>query len=404
MKKLLIIAIGGGLFFATSCKKEGCTDSTATNYNDNAKKDDGSCVYPIPVDTSYEIPATYTFKDANGNSTVSFKGQKERLDMLGELVAYMKTANTAGTAINAQTLKDMYANSGYTWTDANGLGLTGSSKNLKDKTAAGDAGIQTIFEDYMDALAALSATTVTSQENGTSGTGGVWPNDGVKGPYLMNGEGKEYTQLIEKGLMGAVFANQMTMKYLANLANDDNTTAADPANGKYHTAMEHHFDEAYGYFTSEVDYPTNGTDRFWGKYASSREAVLGSKTKISEAFRKGRAAISNKDYVTRDAQVAIINLEMEKVAAGTAINYLKGAKANIANPTARNHSLSEATAFIEGLKYGYRASNGGMTAAEIDAVLATIGSDFNLVTLANLQSAIDDLASKTGLTSFVSSL
>lgn len=29
-----------------SCKKEGCMDSTATNYNEKAKKDDGSCEYP----------------------------------------------------------------------------------------------------------------------------------------------------------------------------------------------------------------------------------------------------------------------------------------------------------------------------------------------------------------------
>ncbi len=28
-----------------SCKKKGCTDSTAANYNDKAKKDDGSCTY-----------------------------------------------------------------------------------------------------------------------------------------------------------------------------------------------------------------------------------------------------------------------------------------------------------------------------------------------------------------------
>lgn len=34
-----------------SCKKEGCTDETATNYNDKAKKDDGSCTYvDEPVD------------------------------------------------------------------------------------------------------------------------------------------------------------------------------------------------------------------------------------------------------------------------------------------------------------------------------------------------------------------
>ena len=29
----------------SSCKKEGCTDETANNYNSKAKKDDGSCTY-----------------------------------------------------------------------------------------------------------------------------------------------------------------------------------------------------------------------------------------------------------------------------------------------------------------------------------------------------------------------
>lgn len=38
---------------AVSCKKEGCTDPTATNYSDEADKDDGSCTYAAdPVDES----------------------------------------------------------------------------------------------------------------------------------------------------------------------------------------------------------------------------------------------------------------------------------------------------------------------------------------------------------------
>lgn len=31
---------------AVSCGKEGCKDPSATNYDPDAKKDDGSCVYP----------------------------------------------------------------------------------------------------------------------------------------------------------------------------------------------------------------------------------------------------------------------------------------------------------------------------------------------------------------------
>ena len=36
-------------FIITSCKKEGCTDIQAENYNSNANTDDGSCTYPSQV-------------------------------------------------------------------------------------------------------------------------------------------------------------------------------------------------------------------------------------------------------------------------------------------------------------------------------------------------------------------
>jgi len=35
----------GLLMFTTSCSKEGCTDTTATNYSSEADKDNGSCHY-----------------------------------------------------------------------------------------------------------------------------------------------------------------------------------------------------------------------------------------------------------------------------------------------------------------------------------------------------------------------
>lgn len=46
--KLLVASLSLGLVMgATSCKKEGCTDPTADNYDDEADDDDNSCTYPV---------------------------------------------------------------------------------------------------------------------------------------------------------------------------------------------------------------------------------------------------------------------------------------------------------------------------------------------------------------------
>lgn len=395
----LIFATAALLILSSSCRK-GCTDPLATNFDERAKKNNNACEYDTTDGDSYRVPTTYTFVDANGNSTVSYSGQYERLDMLSEISAYMKTGDTQGTFIDAQQLKDMYANNGYTWIDVNGHGMTGSSKKLKNKTAyataggSADAGVQDLFESYMDSLDVIS----NYNQVGSVGVPGVWPNDGAKGPYLMDGDGREYVQLIEKGMMSAVFASQITVQYLGLVPNDDNATIV---TGENYTDMQHHWDEAYGYFTESVDFPTNGTDRFWGKYANGRETLLQSASKISSAFRKGRAAIDNIDYTTRDAQIVIIRDEMEKLAAGTVIHYLNEAKDFISsgNATARNHVLSEAWAFLDGMRYGYNAISGaGMTSAQIDAALAHF-EDFNTVGVLQINMAIDTIAAATGLTS-----
>lgn len=380
IKQLSIAALS--ILLITSCSKDDDAPAPTTSTNGGGGGN-----------PTYQIPSTYVFLDGSNQSTVNFDGQKQRLEMLSEMVVYMKTGNTVGTTLSASQLKAMYANNAYTWADAPGLGMTGSTKQLKDKTAAGDIGVQAMFENYMDSIAVHSSLNFSNSTE-TYGQAGVWTN-GTKS-YLMSGAGFEYGQLIEKGLMCAVFMNQMTVNYFGTLADDDNTI---PLAGKTYTEMQHHWDEAFGYFTSEIDYPTNGTDRFWGKYAQgSNETLLSTGTNIMNAFLKGRAAIDNNDYATRDAQITIIRDQIEKVCAGTAIHYLNEAKANITNPTIKNHVLSEAIAFIDGLRYGYNSINGvSITSAEIDMALGYIGNDFNSVTITNLNLAIDLIASKTGL-------
>jgi hypothetical protein len=397
MKHLTLISSAILLTLSMVNCRKGCTDPSATNYDEKAKKNNNTCTYIID-EGGLEVPSTYSFTDGNGVSTVDFSGQAQRLDMLSEIVTYMKTANTQGVLVSATQLKDMYANNAYTWSDANSLGMTGSSKQLKNKTAyatadgSPDAGIQLIFESYMDSLDIISNYNTV----GSAGNAGVWPNDGSKGPYLMDGAGFEYSQLVEKGLMSAVFASQITVNYLGTLNDDDNVTIL---SGKNYTDMQHHWDEAYGYFTSSIDFPTTGTDRFWGEYSSVVESQIQSASKISEAFRKGRAAIDISDYTVRDEQVSIIRNEMEKLQAASAIHYLNSAKTDISLNTTRNHVLSEAYAFLDGMRFGYNAINSvGMTSTEIDQALGYIGADFNNVTVLGLNQAIDLIASKTGLT------
>ncbi len=52
MKTTKILTFGLMLLFTlnfVSCTKKGCTDPSATNYDADAKKNDGSCVYPTPL-------------------------------------------------------------------------------------------------------------------------------------------------------------------------------------------------------------------------------------------------------------------------------------------------------------------------------------------------------------------
>lgn len=398
-KTIIIIMLGAFATGINSCKK-GCTDPSATNYDEKARKEDNSCVYPDEL----VVPSSYSFKDSDGNSTVNFTGQQIRLDMLSEMIDYMKTGNTSGTTLNATTMKDMFANNGYTWVDANGLGMTGSTKQLKDKTAfstadgSPDAGIQLYLEDILDSAAVASASGAT----GGPGVTGVWPNDGTAGPYLMDGNGRQYNEMFEKGVMSAVFANQMTVNYLGTVQDDDNSTLV---SGENYTEMQHHWDEAYGYFTYSVNFPTVNGDRFWEEYSTGREALLGSATNISLAFRTGRAAIDAEDYTTRDEQIDIIRDEMEKLQAASAIHYLNGAKAAISSNNSRNHKLSEAVGFLHGMKFGYNCISGnGMSSTEIDQALGYIGDDFNNVSVTYINLAIDLIADKTGLTSIKNDL
>lgn len=348
--------------------------------------------------STYQVPETYTFTDADGNNTVNYAGQAERLDMLSEMTAYMKTGNTPGTEVDAAVLKDMFANNGYTWLDDNNIGLNASDKQLKNKCFELH---RDQFESWMDALATASL----SDTPGAQGTAGVVVStSNPSKQYLFDENGFEHIQLIEKGLMGAVFYYQATSYYLSESQIGEgvnNTAPVDPDAGKYYTEMEHHWDEAFGYFGVPVDFPETSTDRFWGKYCIGRDGLLNTNDRLMDAFIRGRAAIANDDMSEKDAQTEVIQKAWQDVCAGTAIHYLNGAKANIADDAVRNHQLSEAYAFIWSLLYN---EGGDFSQSEVNELLGYLGSDFYNISVSDIDTAIEQLSSAAGLNDIKDSL
>ncbi|MBD0260176.1 MAG: DUF4856 domain-containing protein, partial [Cytophagales bacterium] len=162
------------------------------------------------------------------------------------------------------------------------------------------------------------------------------------------------------------------------------------------TAMEHHWDEAFGYLGVPRDFPTNTTGlAFWGDYVNRRDAQLGSNAKLMNAFLKGRAAIVNKDMQGKNEAILTIREEWEKVSAATAISYLNRAKTNLTDDAVRNHVLTEAIGFVNALRFSpaKKISN-----TQVDQVLGFIGTNLYEVKAADLDQARDLLATVYGLT------
>ena len=325
-------------------------------------------------DDGYDIPSSYNFEN------VSYTGQTSRISMLTEMKAYMATSQTQGVELNAEKLKAMFANEGAVFS-------TTYPKQIKSKTFESE---QPVFEALMEELALAS----TSKEKGTFQNAGIIQSvDGAKS-YLIGANGLEYAQLIEKGLMGACFYYQATSVYLgADRMNVDNDAIV-VGEG---TAMEHHWDEAFGYLGVPTDFPSNKESlAFWGSYSDKRNEVLNSNQIIMDALLKGRAAISNDDLEARDEAIDEVRAIWEKISVGSALHYLNDAVAEYEDQAIRFHALSEAIAFIYALKFneGKIISNTQVNQLLTDLAGSNVFSEMNLyqTEVATIETVRDDLA------------
>lgn len=334
---------------------------------------------PTPSGPAYNVPTTYNF------TSVDFTTSTQRISMLGELTGYIRTTHTTTQTtqptLNAQKLKDMYANAASQFTNT---ALNTSGIQLKDKTSNAYS-LQTILESSYDDAATTSvfaAATPTTQ-SASSGIAGklISPSRAI----LVDANGLEYKEQTEKGLMGAVFYYQATT-ILANIAVFDNVTLV---NGS--TAQEKAWDEAFGYFGVPVDFPTNLTGlKNWGSYCNSVNAALGTNATIMNAWLKGRAAITNKDNSGRDIARDIVVKTWEKVAAAKCITYMKGAKANFAQDADRHHNLSEGIGFINAFAYNPSKT---ITNTQIIQLQGYFGTNLYNITTTDMDNVISNLAS-----------
>jgi hypothetical protein len=293
-----------------------------------------------------EIPSTYNFENVN------YSGQSARLDMLAEITTEMKKANT-GSSVDANVLLSMFANTNSAFENSS---LNTSGKDLKSKCYNNGGGIYqaSTFEYLMNYYGGIS---IGAGNTWTPGTPGVATSG--SSAYFFDAYGVEYTQIIEKGLMGAIFYYQATEVYtrpskIGDAVDNDLIVAGEG------TDMEHHWDEAFGYFGIPTDLSVsnysdklaNGSARYHGKYlAVGQDAGLNTVQKVIDQFIKGRYGISNKDYTLRDEAAAQLRAEWEMVLATTAIHYINSAQSNFGDDALRNHALSEAIAFIFSLNY-----------------------------------------------------
>ncbi len=315
----------------------------------------GSDEEPDPIDEegNIEVPQAYVFDSRfeEGVSSVSYSGQVVRNLLLQDLKSLTDSVGKDGAkSVTVDDLLQLYA-----YDDALNLTTrtsTGSLGALEDKYSALSTGKNLVGKISGDPVIGYNRTADelvrdwfeeiadNSDDSNKLGTAMAYTTD----------DGVDMSQMINKVLIGAVPYYQATGVYLNSLLERDNSEARDGTDP--YTAMEHAWDEAFGYFGAARDYARYSDDQLAGSvddftfdsnsdgsidfkseynFGLSRNAAKRDKggsgvdfTKdIFDAFLAGRTAIANQgsvDEISTHRQAAAEG--MEKVIAATVVHYI----------------------------------------------------------------------------------
>jgi hypothetical protein len=305
-----------------------------------------------PLNEVINVPSTYVF-ERNGASTVNYQGQTDRLNMLSEMKNYLATGDK-GQVLSLQKLLDMYSNTNSPFSSQELNQAT--TKQLENKTNAAQVGF---FKGLMAKAAEVSQDVAANNTPAAEGVAGRIQR-GTTGNFVnVNEKGWEFTQLIEKGLMGAVFYDQIFNTYLTDAKIGEAVDNKNLVEGKNYTALEHHWDEAFGYWGVPIDFPKGDPvlspefKRFWANYTNGRNELLKVNQPLMDAYILGRAAIVAKNHTVKNDQVKVIIDLHELVSAATAVHYINDAMGFLSSGDQGNlfHSLSEAYTFVSAIQY-----------------------------------------------------
>ena len=305
------------------------------------------------ADATIEIPQAYVFDSrfVEGESSVSYSGQVVRNLLLQDLKSLTDSVGKDGARSIA--VSDMLKR--YEYDDALNLKtrtITGAVPALENQYSSLSTGKNLVgkisdqpvigYNRPADDLVREWFRTIAdnSQDSDKLGTPMAYTTD----------DGVDMSQMINKVLIGAVPYYQATGIYLGSLLERDNSEARDGTDP--YTAMEHAWDEAFGYFGAARDYSRYTDDQLAGSvddftFDSNGDGSIDFKSEynfglsrnagkrdrggsgvdftqeIFNAFLAGRTAITNQGTVAEISthrQTAANG--MEKVIAATVVHYI----------------------------------------------------------------------------------
>ncbi len=162
------------LTFSVACKKKGCTDSSAANYNEEAKKDDGSCVYSPVIsligasDTTISVATTWTdpyATAANIDGAVVLVSDVSDVDasQVGDYTVTYSASNNNGTTTvirNVHVVINQDTWLGDWSVSDNCGGGTGLALNGSPNVIAGGSSDQILITDFFSGVTGSYGTAI----------------------------------------------------------------------------------------------------------------------------------------------------------------------------------------------------------------------------------------------------